>query len=472
MASAEVVKAKRLFAKYRKDPVAFVREVLGANPTMQQQQLLEAVVLPGARVTVKSGHGTGKSCVLAWMVLWFVSCFPDCKVPCTAPSSHQLRDVLWAEIAKWHAKMHPWFRDQIQIRGDKVQVDGVKNRFAVARTSRKENPEALQGFHATNLLFVVDEASGVPEQIFESARGALSTEGARIVMTSNPTRNDGYFYASHNKNRDNWTRLTFSCEESELVSGQYISEMREEYGDDSDIYRVRVLGEFPLAGVNQLIPRYLVEEAAARKMHSTQYNFAPRILGVDVAWEGDDRSVIVYRQGLHSRILARFHKVDNMTLAGIVAEHWIDLQVHACFVDMGMGTGVIDRLRQMGYNPIPVAFGGKSESERFSNKRTEMWWGIKEWLEQGGQIPDERDLIADLVGPEYGFTPNGKIQLERKKDMKKRGLASPDIGDAYALTFAGKVRVDDNLLLSGRSAIYAKSEYDVLAFDRGGGDVI
>jgi hypothetical protein len=425
---------------WRKDPSLFVRTVLKAEPTEQQDKLLKAVALPGAKVSVKSGHNTGKTTTEAWLVLWHVTCFDDCKIPCTAPTAHQLKDVLWAEIAKWHKRMPEALKRCIKVTSEKVFIEGNEaTQFAVARTARKESPESLQGFHATNLLYLIDEASGVPDVIFQTAEGALASRGARVVMCANPTQTTGYFYESHHRNKHMWTTLHFNCLESPLVDPQYPKQMAEKYGEDSDIYRVRVLGEFPNASINQLISRPLAELGGSRKLGLHQYNFAPKVLGVDVAWEGDDRSAVYVRQGLFAKKLGEWRNIDNMTLGGLIDQFWKDEGASACFIDVGWGTGVIDYLRRIGRDPIPVNFGGKSTSERFANKRTEMWVLLKEWLDDGGAFGPDRDLIEDIVGPEYFFQPNGKIMLEAKKDMKERGLSSPDLGDALALTFAAPV---------------------------------
>lgn len=370
--------------------------------------------------------------------------------------------------------MNPWFKSQIEVKAESVHIKGVKNRFAVARTSRVEKPEALSGFHATNMMFMIDESSGVPDQIFETARGSLSTPGARIIMTSNPTRNTGYFYQSHHKNRKRWDRVTLSCRESllskgGLVADTYVEEMEEEYGEDSDVVRVRVDGLFPVKGSVQLISRGLATDAVERKTHPSQYMHAPRILGVDVAWEGDDRSAVYMRQGIVCQLLGVWNDIDNMRLAGLVAQFEDEYHTDATFIDIGWGAGVIDRLRQMGRKPIKVAFGGApNNKERYVDKRTEMWCDMQKWLQDGGSIPDIDDLVEDLVGPEYAFSPNGKIKLERKKDMKKRGLASPDNGDALALTFAATVRAIHHEGYEGffELEVQAQTEYDVLDFDR------
>ena len=425
------------FGRFQADPVYGVQSLFGVTPTPQQCELLNAAAVPGAHVTVRSGHGTGKTTSLAWLILLFVLTHEDSRVPCTAPTGHQLQSVLWAEIAKWHSRMPPGLREQVTVQADQVKIKGAEHaQFAIGRTARKENPEALQGFHAENLMFVVDEASGVPDAIFQAAEGALSTPGARVILTSNPTQTSGYFYDTHNRDREHWTRLHFSCLDSPLVAPEYIEKMQGKYGEDSDIYKIRVAGDFPSASARQLIPRDLAEEASRRHLRVEEYGFAPVAYGLDVARYGDCKSVLMRRQGLWSKLVRWWGKTDLMALADCVAGNMVVDPPQACFIDTGMGAGVIDRLRQLGWkNIIDVIFGAAPGDARFANKRAEMWWLMKEWLEQGGVIPPEMALIDDLCGPEYFFTPSGKIMLESKEDMMDRGLPSPDYGDALATTF-------------------------------------
>jgi hypothetical protein len=289
---------------WRSDAAKFVREMLGAEPSPQQLELLEAVSEPGAHVAAKSGHGTGKSTALAWIILWGVCCWLDVKIPCTAPTKHQLEDVLWTEVRKWQAKMvEPW-KSAVKITVDKVTLDGSPG-YAVARTGRKENPEALQGFHADELVFVIDEASGIDDAVFEVAQGALSTPSSRVIMTSNPTRTTGFFHRAFHGQRENWKKLTFSCEGSPFVAPEYVRQMEGEYGRDSDIFRVRVLGDFPSGGELQFIKSSDVTAAMERSYGEGVFGYAPAVLGVDVAWYGGDRNVIVLRQGLRAQEIGR-----------------------------------------------------------------------------------------------------------------------------------------------------------------------
>ena len=437
---ADKLKIRRWRKYLQEHPEYFVRKYIKAEPTDQQLQVLRKLPEHELRLAIKSGHGVGKSTVLAWTIIWFISLFDRAKVLATAPTAIQLEDVLWTELQYWHANMHPWFNIQLRWTSTKFFAISDPTQVAWARTSRKENPVALQGRHSGNLLLIVDEASGVDDVIYESARGSFSTPGAKAILASNPTRAEGYFHKVCTDEKTRWTVFTFSSLDSPLVSPSFAKDIAEEFGEDSDIYRVRVLGEFPKQSAAQLIPTELVETAVKRKILEKDVVHAPLVYGIDTAWEGDDKSVFVKRKGLHSDVVGAWRGLDHMLLADVIAEAWNRERPDAVFIDAAMSAGLIDRLRQLGFSPTPVYFGGKPlDQKRYINKRTEMWVKIKNWLEQGGAIPNEKQLKEDLIGPVYFFSPAGKMALERKKDMKSRGLKSPDYGDALALTFAADV---------------------------------
>ena len=313
--------------------------------------------------------------------------------------------------------------------------------FATARTGRKDNPEALQGFHSENLLYILDEASGIDPVVTETAMGALSTKGAKVLMTSNPTRVTGYFWDSWNKLRDRFHRITVSCLDSPRVSQEYIDDVAVTYGVDSDVYRVRVLGEFPSASSTQFIPMADVEMCLDYR--SQGHERLPMILGVDVARYGDDRTVIFPRQGRKALKPRIYRDLDVMQVADRVIESLNDYNAQIAFIDeVGIGAGVVDRLKQLGYTwkMKGVNFGTKATDDVvYFNKRAEAWGRMKNALHEGMELPNLPDLVSDLTGPEYDFTPRQQIRLERKEDMKKRGLASPDLADALALTYSEQV---------------------------------
>jgi hypothetical protein len=419
------------------DPACFARDVLKLTPTDQQAEFFAALARPGARVAVRSGHGTGKSTALAVAALWFLATRKDALVPCTAPTAHQLQDVLWREMRRLLSGADENVRALFQATSDRIILKGTAG-MIVARTARPENPDALQGFHAPEILFIIDEAAGVNDAIFEVARGALSTPSARVALTGNPTRLSGYFHSAFHAARDSWTRLTFSCLDSPLVAPEYARDLAAEYGEDSDVYRVRVLGEFPKSGMHNLISLDLVDRAMAKQLSMGSQSYAPLVMGVDPAWLGTDRSAAVARQGMAARVLFTTRKTDTVVLAEMVARRAAELTPDAIFVDQtGVGAGVLDQLKRTRHPVFGVSFAQSPlEPDRFVNRRAEMWWRVREWLERGASLEANAELRDDLTSPEYHYTASGKVQLEPKDCMRRRGLASPDIGDALALTFA------------------------------------
>ncbi len=423
------------------DPAAFARSVLRLEPTAQQAEFFGELAKPGARVAVRSGHGTGKSTALAVSALWFLSTRKDALVPCTAPTAHQLQDVLWRELRRLITRMDEDCRALFSVTSDRITLKDSAG-MIVARTARPENPDALQGFHAPEILFVIDEAAGVADVIFEVARGALSTPSARVALTGNPTRLIGYFHNAFHGARNTWARLVFSCLDSPLVGPDYPQEIAEEYGPESDVYRVRVLGEFPLQGANNLIPLELVDKAMSREAPPFMPVGVSRVFGVDPAWTGPDRSAVVCRDGLVARVVFTVRGADTSQLAEMVARRAEELRPDMIFVDQtGIGAGVLDQIRRLGFPVTGVPFAGRPiDANRFANKRAEIWWKMMEWLKEEAILEPNRELRDDLIAPDYLINAVGKIQLERKDEIRRRGHASPDLADALALTFAMPVQ--------------------------------
>lgn len=423
-------------------PALFAQEVLGANPTEQQWAASKAIV-ERRRVSIRSGHGTGKSAFMAWCVLWFLACYYPAKIPCTAPTSHQLNDVLWAEIAKWHRKFSerlPELAGEYSWSSERYyMVDRPQESFAVARTSRPENPEALQGFHSENILFLIDEASGVPEQVFQVAEGALSTDGAFVVMAANPTREEGYFYDSHHKMRERWAALHWDGEESPMVSKSYIEDMRAKYGIDSPIYQVRVKGNFSPAS-DGVIPLHLCESAKAREVKAI--SGSQIIWGLDVARFGDDSTALAKRKGnIQTEPTKEWFGKDTMQTAGLIKMEYEQAREKPDSINVdviGIGAGVVDRLNELG---LPVVGINVAESpsvqSQYARLRDELWFLGREWLDaKDCRLADDDALIGELTTAKYAIQSNGKIKVEGKDEMKRRGVASPNRADAWLLTFA------------------------------------
>ncbi len=449
MAERELTETQKAVLRWREGgPTVFAREVLGAEPTEQQDEAGRAVV-EKRRVSIRSGHGTGKSTFMAWCVLWFLASYFPAKVPATAPTSHQLDDVLWSEIAKWHRLMKarcPVLGNQFEWSAGAFRMKSAPNEsFSVARTSRPERPEALQGFHSEHILFLIDEASGVADNVFEVAEGALSTDGAFVVMAANPTRQSGYFFESHHKMRAAWAALHWDGEASPMVSKTYVENMAKKYGRQSPVFKVRVKGNF-VGAVNGVIDLELCEAAKIREVEPV--SSAHTIWGVDVARFGDDSSALAKRKGnVQLEPVREWYGKDTMQTTGIVKAEWDATpeaeRPIAINVDViGIGAGVVDRLKEMG---LPVNGINVAESEavndrddrQFNRLRDELWWRSREWLERRDcRLCDDEETIAELTTPTYTILSNGLIQVERKDEMKKRGVKSPNRADAWNLTFA------------------------------------
>ena len=430
-----------LLAKWAGDPVAFVIEALGVTPEPWQAEALGALVAED-RIAIRSGHGVGKSALLAWIVLWhMLTKFPQ-KIAATAPTSHQLEDVLWGEISLWLKKLPQGLQDWIDVKSDKVELTGApKESFCVARTARVDRPEAFQGFHSENMLFIVDEASGVEDIIFEVGAGAMSTKGAKTILTGNPTRSSGYFFDAFHKQREHWHNIKVGCQDSSRVSDTFIEEMKAKYGEDSNIYRVRVLGEFPLNEDDVLMPLDLIEAAVERDIVATP--MMP-VWGLDVARFGNCRTALAKRKGnTLLEPIKSWHKRDLMEVAGIMLAEYEDtlpenLPVEILVDSVGLGAGVVDRLKELGL-PVRGINAGESPSKPgFNRLRDEMWWRCREWFESREvKIPDDDRLISQLTNIKYKYTSVGKIQIEGKTDLQGRGLESPDEADSLVLTMMG-----------------------------------
>jgi len=422
------------------------------GPDSWQKELLCAIrdglLTPNEaiRLATASGNGVGKSALVSWIILWSLSTFEDTRGIVTANTENQLRTKTWAELAKWYRLFiaKHWFTLTATAIYS-VDPEHEKTWRIDQIPWSEHNSEAFAGLHNKDkrIIVIMDEASAIPDIIWEVTEGALTDEGTEIIWAvfGNPTRNDGRFNKCFNRDRHRWKTWQVDSRTVKITNKEQIAKWIEDYGEDSDFVRVRVRGVFPNVSDRQFIPSNFVEQARGKHLREDQYNFAAKIISVDPSWTGGDEFVIGLRQGLAFKILAKYPKNDDdFQMAGYIANFEDTEKADAVFIDLGYGTGIASAGKQLKRNWILVPFGSASNDPGFANKRAEMWNLMKQWLKDGGAIPNDPVLCADLTGPEYYIksigSSAGKILLESKEDMKRRGLASPNRADALALTFA------------------------------------
>lgn len=473
--------------KMSRDPYKFVLyafpwgegELAGqSGPDEWQTKVLKAVrdgimsLSQALRYAVASGHGVGKSALVAWLLIWAMATHENTRGVVTANTEAQLRTKTWPELSKWYrlCVVRHWFTlEATSLSAKDPQYSKTWRIDAIPWSER--NTEAFAGLHnqGNRIIVVFDEASAIADSVWEVTEGALTDAKTEILWFAfgNPTRNNGRFHDLFGRLRDRWMTFKVDSRTARMANKDQIEEWRKDYGEDSDFFRVRVRGEFPNTSTAQMIPSEDIDAAMARHAHPSKADGSAKVIGVDPARFGQDKTTIWLRQGIAARKLAERSGMDNVAVAGLVGTHIQRENPAAVFVDEGgVGAGVVDILKTMGNScVVGVQFGGgANDPARFANRRAEMWWSMREWLHAGAVVEPDRALRDDLVGPEYSYTINGKIKLESKDDMKARGLASPDNADALALTFAAPVAAPSDVQFSlGARMAMARAEYDVLA---------
>lgn len=456
---------KERIPRYRRDPVLFAKEVLLFEPDDWQKEALTDLA-QNSKVAIKSGQGVGKTSMEAVALLWFISCYPYPRIVATAPTKQQLHDVLWSEISKWMGKS-PLLSVLLKWTKTYIYMIGYEKRwFAVARTATK--PENMQGFHEDNMLFIVDEASGVADPIMEAILGTLSGANNKLLMCGNPTKTSGTFYDAFHADRKQYINITVSSRSSLRTNKDNIASLERKYGKDSNVVRVRVDGEFPNQEDDVFIILCLIEQCGSKIYELPEDKGMPYIMfGVDVARFGDDETVI-FRNAKGKLKLAVHRRGQDLmaTVGDIVVQYRKAVKdfpeykglIYANIDDTGLGGGVTDRLREIKREQklyrlviIPINAAekietdskeGKEAAEHYNNLTTHMWAVLRELLENKQiELENDDDTFAQLSIRKYFMASNGKIELESKKEMKKRGVSSPDRADAAALsTYLGKVK--------------------------------
>ncbi len=443
---------------YRRDPVVFVQAEFGVTPDEWQVDALRSWADPTIpRISMQACAGPGKSAVVAWMAWNFLACYG-------APGEHpkgfacsitaeNLSANLWSEMAKWRQRS-PFLTAEFVWTAEKVFSKAYPSTwFLGARSwpktaSPEEQGKTLSGLHGKFVAAFIDESGAIPKTVLNAADQALSTgpDFGKIVQAGNPISLEGMLYAAANELAHLWhvIRITGDPDDpkrSPRISVEWAREQIAAHGRDNPWVKSYILGEFPPASLNALLGPDDVRNAMARAPRPEQFEHAGRVLGVDVAREGDDRSVIFPRQGIIAYPPQLLRNVDSIQGAGAVGRKSRDWQADAIFVDGtgGFGAGWIDALRGLGFAPVSVQFAGSPvDKYRYANKRTEMWCEMAQWVKELGALPNIPELVQELTAPLYGFSGD-KLLLEPKDLLKRRIGRSPDLADALALTFAAPV---------------------------------
>lgn len=414
------------------DVMADIRDHL-SNPETRFQPLM---------IAVASGHGIGKSAGIGMLVNWGLSTCEDCKVLITANTDTQLRTKTSPEVGKWQrlSITSHWFDVQSASVASKDK-DHTKTWRADFVPWSETNTEAFAGLHnkGKRIILIFDEASAIADKVWEVAEGALTDEGTEIIWIAfgNPTRNVGRFRECFRRFKHRWITRQIDSRTVEGTNKEQIAKWAADYGEESDFFKIRVRGMFPSMSARQFISETDVTAAYGKHLRPEQYSFAPKIITVDPAWEGDDEFVIGMRQGLTFKILHRMPKNDNDLIAAqIIARFEDEEKADAVFVDAGYGTGIVSAGQGLGRDWTLVWFQSESGDIGCLNKRAEMWKLARDWLKSGGAIPPDPTLRDELQAPESVPRLDGKIQIESKKEMKARGIPSPNRADALVLSFA------------------------------------
>jgi phage terminase large subunit len=438
-----------------------VREVLGADPDPWQVEALTQygtrfvapqydsngvrINRPQRKISIRSGHGVGKTALLAWCIVHHLTCTYPQKTVCTAPTQSQLFDALASETKSWLGKLPPELQALFEVFSDRIVLRASpENSFVSFRTSSADRPEALAGVHSANVLLIPDEASGIVDKIFETAAGSMSGEDATTIMAGNPTRISGLFHKSHTELRHIWHTIHVNCENSPRVAKEWVQEMADTYGVDSNEYRVRVLGEFPKADDDKAIPFEYIESALTRDVKPT---FVRPIWGLDVGITGDPSALCKRRGNCLVEKTKIWQLPDTMNTVGLVKAEWDDTEQRdrpsEILVDViGFGKGVCDRLRELG---LPARGINVAESPpikgRHERLRDELWLGKgRQWFANlDCNIAGDKELADELSAQKmHPPSSTGKSKVYSKKEMKKLGKKSPNRADAFLLTLAGE----------------------------------
>lgn len=457
--------------RWREHPAQMVRELFRVEPDAWQVAVLDAFP-HRQRQALKACKGPGKTTVLAWLCWNFLLTRPHPKIAATSITDDNLKDGLWTEMAKWmgvapllqHA--FTWRRERIESK-EHPSTWWMSARNWPKSGDPNQQADTLAGLHADYLLFVIDEAGGIPPAVMVAADAGLSTGiESHLLIAGNPTSLEGALHQACALQRGLWDVTEISSapddpDRTPRVSKEWAQQQIDTYGADNPWVLVNVFGRFPPGSLNALVSVDDANAALGRHLSEDAYGHASIVLGVDVALMGDDRTVIFPRQGLAGFAPTVLRVTDSMQIAGHVAQAIASNDADGTFIDAtgGWGQGVISALRALNHAPIEVMFSGKAGDPQFHNKRAEMWWGMAAWIKQGGCLPRVPEIVAELTQTTYAFRGD-RILIEPKEQLKAKIGRSPDMADALACTFAFPLPPRRQARLMDR---YKPKPYDVFA---------
>lgn len=394
------------------------------------------------QVAVASGHGIGKSALIGMIIKWAMDTCADTRIVCTSNTDTQLKSKTVPEVTKWTktAITSDWFIPTATAIYSSDSEHQKSWRCDFVPWS-KDNSEAFAGLHnqGKRIVVIFDEASGIDDTIWEVTEGALTDEDTEIIWIAfgNPTRNIGRFRECFRRFKKFWKTYNIDSRDVPGTNKTFFSRLVDQYGEDSDIVKIRVKGQFPSQSARQLFNEKVLDEARGKHLRPEQYEFAPKVISVDPAWEGDDAMIIGMRQGLFYQEMFELPKNDNdIEVAQLIARLEDEHEADAVFIDGGYGTGIVSAGRTMGRNWQLVWFSGKSGRLDCFNKRAEIYMECSDWLKMGGAIPKDQELYDEMISIETVPTLDGKYKLPPKEEIKEMIGRSPNKIDCLAISFA------------------------------------
>ncbi len=448
----------QLMLLYYDDPILFARDILNIEPDEQQAEVLNSL-RNTKRTTVKAGRGTGKTWTAGMAIWWFLITRYNSQVYITAPGSGQISGGIWPTLSKIYEGISPMFKDEWELMSSKIaHKERPLSHFCMARTARRETAEGMMGSHAENMLYVIDEATGVDEPIFKAVFGSLTEEENYLLMLSNPRRLSGFFHESHRPfNRDTFDQLTMDAVSSKFVSNKQIEAWKRLYGEKSNTFQIEVLGNFPTKEDDAIIPYDQVMEASQRTLDKHVYEGDAIIWGLDVG-AGVDKSILIKRQGLKVfDDIKKWNEKDTMKVVGRVSNEYINTskknRPFKIFVDsVALGKGPFDRMKELGLPVASASSANKAKNKKFFlNAKSESWSAMRDWFRDNDtDIPNDSEMIEQLSTVRQKIHSSGRFMVEEKHEYRKRNpnIGSPDIADSLSFTFwqKGNVKASESIM--------------------------